>query len=143
MPPPLGPIRPIRSPRSTCISAHLHPHIRATRARRIAHHQLVGRQHNLARLDLRAHAELERARNGRPLDAFELVEHLLAATRLFAALASLIAADKILRPRDVLLLRLIIFRPALQPFGPQLDNTCCSCRDRRPRAGDPSRWCAR
>ena len=38
---------------------------------------------------------------------------LLAATRLFAALSSLVATDELLGTRDVLLLRLVLVRPAL------------------------------
>ncbi len=119
LPPPFGPIRPMRSPRRTSISL---TRTRTSRAAAIlvADSQLIGCQRDLARLDLRAHAELDRRVHRRAFDALQAVELLLAATRLFAALPSLVATDELLGMRDVFLLRLVLLRPALHPLGAQL-----------------------
>ena len=98
-----------------------HPHAQSRAAAiLVADSQRIGCQRDLAGLDLRAHAELERRVHRRAFDALQAVELLLAATRLFAALPRLVAADELLGVRDVFLLRLVLARPALHPLGAQL-----------------------
>ena len=117
-----------------------HPHAQSRAAAiLVADSQLIGRQRDLAGLDLRAHAELDRRVHRRALDALQAVELLLAATRLFAALPSLVATDELLGMRDVLLLRLVLAAPSAPSARRATPRSACSRRDTTRRAGGRSR----